>query len=84
MESSEIIGKEVRNNVEAYSKVRELAKNGKYTEASRALNASGLAQSTKNYLGVALASEEATVVEKAFREIDLRIGNALCSGCWDA
>ena len=68
--------------MQAYSEVRRLAKGSKYSEALEALEVSSLTETTKLHLKTVLESGEQYVVDRTFIEMDARIMQALCWGCW--
>lgn len=65
-----------------YAEVRGLVQIKNYTEALAKLKNSELNTSTKEQLQRALESNEAYIIERTFGELDARIMQALCWGCW--
>ena len=65
-----------------YAEVRGLVDIKNYAEALAKLNASCLNESTKEQLKEALESGNGYVIQRVFIELDARIMQALCWGCW--
>ena len=76
------LAKDLTADIDSYARVRRMVKKGDYQEAVVELDKSGISDSTKRQLKLALESGERYVVEKVFGEMDARIMQALCWDCW--
>jgi hypothetical protein len=68
--------------LDEYIGIRSLARGRQYPDALAKVKESQLPESTRDYLAKVLDSGEDFVVDRTLEELDGRIAQALCWGCW--
>ena len=68
--------------LEQYKNIRSLAQGGEYDKALEILKDSGINDSTKEQLGKALETGDKYLIGRIIEDLDMRISQALCWGCW--
>jgi hypothetical protein len=68
--------------LEDYAKISALAGDKQYAEALEIVANCGLPESTRTQLTRVLESGEDYVIKRVFGELDGRIAQTLCWGCW--
>ena len=72
----------IPTQVLAYSEISALARGGKYPEALEKLKASPLNESTKQHLNEVLDTGDQYLVDRTLNDLETRLAQALCWGCW--
>ncbi len=72
----------IPEEMESYAEISKLASNGQYDKALSKIKESRLSGSTKKHLEVILGSGDKYVIDRTFDELNARIAQALCWGCW--
>jgi len=70
------------HQMNAYIEVRNLARDGNFKEALAKVQELLISRSTRTHLTRILGSNEQYVIDRTFDEMDGRIAQALCWGCW--
>ena len=68
--------------LEHYKSIRTLAQAGEYGKALESLKISEITESTKEQLGKALETGDKYLIDRIIADLDMRISQALCWGCW--
>ena len=72
----------ILEETESYAEIRRLARCGQFAKALESIKESSISQSTKQHLQRVLETNNQYVIDRTFLEIDSRIAQALCWGCW--
>ena len=72
----------IPEDMESYAQIRRLARSRQFGKAIESVKRSPISQSTKQHLQRVLETKDEYVIDRTFLEIDSRIAQALCWGCW--
>ena len=72
----------IPEEMESYAEIRRLIRSGQFGKALESVKQSPISQSTKQHLQRVLESNDQYVIDRTFLELDSRIAQALCWGCW--
>jgi len=72
----------IPDEMESYAEIRRLIRSGQFGKAMESVKQSSISQSTKQHLQKVLENNDQYVIDRTFLELDSRIAQALCWGCW--
>ncbi|MBA7690962.1 hypothetical protein ES703_99498 [subsurface metagenome] len=72
----------IPEEMESYAQISRLAHSGQFAKALESVKQSPISQSTKQQLQRVLETNNRHIIDRTFLEIDMRIAQALCWGCW--
>lgn len=72
----------IPEEMESYAQIRRLVHSGQFDKALESVKQSPISGSTKDHLQKILETNDKYVIDRTFLEIDSRIAQAMCWGCW--
>jgi len=72
----------IPEEMESYARIRRLVRCGQFAKALESVKQSPISESTKKHLQRVLETNSQYIIDRTFLEIDSRIAQALCWGCW--
>jgi len=77
-----VVLEKLPKQLEQYNEISGFARGAQYKKAIESLKASDISESTKVQLGKALETGDKYLVGRILEDLDMRISQALCWGCW--